>query len=59
MAAARHMHQYGTTKHQLGEVAIAARQWAQLNPDAFMREPLTMDEYLKARLVCDPFSVRD
>jgi acetyl-CoA acetyltransferase len=59
MAAARHMHQYGTTKQQLGEVAIAARQWAQLNPDAFMREPLTMDDYLKARLVCDPFGVRD
>lgn len=59
MAAARHMHQYGTTKEQLGEVAVAARKWAQRNPDAFMREPLTMEEYLKARLVCDPFGVRD
>jgi len=59
LAAARHMHQYGTTKRQLGEVAIAARAWAALNPEAFMREPLTMDEYLKARLVADPFGVRD
>jgi acetyl-CoA acetyltransferase len=58
-AAARHMHQYGTTKEQLGAVALAARQWAQRNPDAFMREPLTMEDYLKARLVCDPFGVRD
>lgn len=59
MAAARHMHQYGTTKQQLGEVAIAARQWAQRNPEAFMRDPLTMEDYLKARMVADPFSARD
>jgi acetyl-CoA acetyltransferase len=59
LAAARHMHQYGTTKEQLGAVAVAARQWAQLNPEAFVREPLTMADYLKARMVADPFGVRD
>lgn len=59
LAAARHMHQYGTTKEQLGAVAVAARQWAQLNPEAFVREPLTMADYLKARRVADPFGVRD
>jgi acetyl-CoA acetyltransferase len=59
MAASRHMYQYGTTKEQLGAVAVAARQWAQLNPDAFMRDPLTMEGYLESRLVCDPFGVRD
>ena len=59
LAASRHMHQYGTTRRQLAEVAVAARGWAQLNPQAFMRDPLTIDEVLKARMVCDPFSVRD
>ena len=59
LAAARYMHQYGLRREQLGEVAIAARAWAQLNPEAFMREPLTMDGYLGARMVADPFSVRD
>jgi acetyl-CoA acetyltransferase len=59
LAAARHMHQYGTTKEQLGAVAVAARQWAQLNPEAFVREPLTLEDYMKARLVADPFGVRD
>lgn len=59
LAASRYMHQYGLKREQLGEVAIAARRWAQLNPDAFMREPLTMDEYLKSRMVSDPLSVRD
>lgn len=59
LAAARHMHEFGTTKEQLGHVAIAARQWAQLNPDASMRDALTMDEYLGARMVSDPLGVRD
>ena len=59
LAAARHMHQYGTTRRQLAEVAVAARQWAQKNPEAFMRDPLTIDDVLKARMVSDPLSVRD
>ena len=59
LAAARHMHQYGTTKEQLGAVAIAARRWAQLNPEAFSREALTLEDYLAARIVADPFGVRD
>lgn len=59
LATARYMHEYGLKREQLGEVAIAARRWAQLNPDAFMREPLTMEDYLKARMVSDPISVRD
>ena len=40
LAAARHMHQYGTTKRQLAEVAVAARRWAQLNPEAWSRDEL-------------------
>ena len=59
LAAARHMHQYGTTRKQLAEIAVAARAWAQLNPEAFMRDPLSIDDVLSARMVCDPLSVRD
>lgn len=59
LAAARHMHEYGTTREQLAEVAVAARKWAQLNPDAFMRDPLSMDDVLSARMVSDPLTVRD
>ena len=59
LAAKRHMHQYGTTRRQLAEVAVAARQWAQKNPEAFMRDPLSIDDVLKARMVSDPLSVRD
>jgi acetyl-CoA acetyltransferase len=59
LAAARHMHKFGTTKEQLGEVAIAARQWAQLNPDALMCDPLTMEEYLSARIISSPLGKLD
>jgi len=59
LAAARHMHEYGTTREHLAEIAVAARQWAQLNPGAFMRDELTIDEVLGARMVSTPLSVRD
>lgn len=59
LIAARHMFQYGTTRRQLAEVAVAARKWAQLNPEAFSREPLDIDTVLKARMISDPFSVYD
>ena len=59
LATSRHMHQYGTTRRDLAEVAVAARRWAQLNPEAFMRDPLSIDDVLAARMVSDPLSVRD
>ncbi|HEX7750129.1 MAG TPA: thiolase [Bordetella sp.] len=59
LAAARHMHQYGTTREQLAEVALAASQWAQLNPEAQRRNPTTLEEILAAPMVSDPLTVRD
>ena len=59
LATSRHMHQYGTTRRDLAEVAVAARAWARLNPEAFMRDPLSIDDVLGARMVSDPLSVRD
>lgn len=59
LAAARHMHQYGTTREQLAEVAVAARRWAMLNPEAQMRDPLTIEDVIGARMVADPLTVRD
>jgi len=59
LAAARHMHQFGTTRAQLAEVAVSARKWAQKNPDAFSRDDLTIEDVLGARMVANPLSVRD
>lgn len=59
LAASRHMFEFGTTRRQLAEVAVAARKWAGLNPEAFMREPMGIEDVLAARMVSDPLSVRD
>lgn len=59
LAAARHMHQYGTTREDLAHIAVAARQWAQLNPLAYARDPLSVEQVLASRLVSDPLSVLD
>ena len=59
LAASRHMHQYGTTREQLAHIAVAARQWALLNPSAWEKQPLTIDEVLGARMISSPLTVRD
>ncbi|OZI37382.1 thiolase [Bordetella genomosp. 10] len=59
LAASRHMYQYGTTREQLAEVAVAARAWAQLNPLAFSRKPLTVEDVIGATMISDPLTVRD
>jgi acetyl-CoA acetyltransferase len=59
LAATRHMYEYGTTRRQLAEVAVAARAWARLTPNAFARDPLTVEEVLASRMVSSPLTVRD
>jgi acetyl-CoA acetyltransferase len=59
LAASRHMHQYGTTREMLADVAVAARGWANLNPDAFARGPLSRDDVLNSRMVSDPLTSGD
>lgn len=59
LAAARHMHEFGTTREQLAEVAVAARRWAQLNPVAFERGDLTVEDVLASPMVSSPLTVRD
>jgi len=54
MIAARHFYEYGTQSEQLAEIAVAARQWAQLNPKAWKRDPLTVEDVLESRLICEP-----
>src|SRR5262245_16908829 len=59
LAATRHMHQYGTTSEQLAEVAVATRKWAQLNPRAMMRDPLTVNDVLGSRMISWPLHLLD
>jgi acetyl-CoA acetyltransferase len=59
LGARRHMHEYGTTKEQLGSVAVTFREHASRNPDAQMRAPLTLGAYLDARPIVEPFGLSD
>lgn len=57
--AQRHFHLYGTKREQLAQIALNARKNAALNPKAVYRDPLSLDDYLAARLVSTPFCLFD
>jgi acetyl-CoA acetyltransferase len=59
MHCRRHMELYGTTKEQLGWLAINSRRNAALNPLATYRDPITMDDYLTARPISSPLGLYD
>ena len=50
---------YGTTLDHLGKIAVAGRYHATLNPLAYLREPMTIDDYKNSRLVADPVRLFD
>jgi acetyl-CoA acetyltransferase len=56
MVARRHMFEFGTTIEQLAEIAVSARYNAKDNPEAYYRDPLTIDDVLSSPMVADPFT---
>jgi acetyl-CoA acetyltransferase len=52
-------HAYGTTAAQRAAVAVACRRHASLNPAAQMRTPITIDDVLNSRMICDPLHLLD
>jgi acetyl-CoA acetyltransferase len=59
LTASRHMSLYGTTADHLGEVAVAARGHAALNPGAMMRTPITLADHHASKLIVEPFRLLD
>ena len=59
LAASRHMHEYGTTREQLAAVAVSARAWANSNPEAFAKGPLSIEDCLASRMISDPLAKSD
>ena len=55
MIARRHMGQYGTSAEQLGAIAVACRKHGATNPNAQLRKPLTLENYLDAGPLVAPF----
>ncbi len=59
IAASRHMALYGTTSRHLGNVAVACRKHASMNPNAVMRDPITIEDHQASRFVVEPFHLLD
>ncbi len=57
--AMRHVKRYGLTREQLAQIALTGRAHAALNPRALVQEPLTMEEYLSARMISTPLCLYD
>lgn len=59
LLATRHFHDFGTTREQLAGLATTLRANAALNPKAVLRDPLSVDDYLNARMISDPLCLFD
>jgi acetyl-CoA acetyltransferase len=59
MNAQRHFHEYGTTRAQLGQIAVNGRRNAALNPKAIYTDPMSLDDYLAARTITTPLCLFD
>ena len=59
LCAQRHFHEFGTTREQLASVALNARRNAALNPQAIYRDPMSLDDYLAARMISTPLGLFD
>jgi acetyl-CoA acetyltransferase len=57
--AMRHMKRYGMTREQLAQIAINDHRNAALNPRAIVKQPLTLEKYMEARLITTPFCLYD
>ncbi|MGE0305821.1 MAG: thiolase family protein [Acidimicrobiia bacterium] len=59
LMAQRHAAIYGTTREQLGALAVSSRRYASTNPKAVLRQPFTLDDYLAARMISSPLCLLD
>jgi acetyl-CoA acetyltransferase len=59
MVAQARVKEFGLTREQLGQIPINARRNAGLNPKAVYREPMSLDDYLAARMITTPLCLFD
>jgi acetyl-CoA acetyltransferase len=55
----RHMHQYGTKPEHLGKIAVTQRRHATMNPNSYLKQELTLDQYISSRMIADPIRMFD
>ena len=52
------MHETGTTEEQISSVCVALRKWAELNPHAMFRKPLTVEEVMASKVLSEPLHAK-
>jgi acetyl-CoA acetyltransferase len=55
----KHMETYGTRREDLGRIAVGQRASARLNENALLRGPMSIEDYLEARVIADPIHLND
>jgi acetyl-CoA acetyltransferase len=58
LASARYMHETGTSEEELAAVCVSLRKWAELNPHAMFRTPLTIEEVLSSKMIATPLRAK-
>jgi acetyl-CoA acetyltransferase len=58
LATQRYKHETGTTDEELSAVCVSNRKWAELNPNAFFRKPLTLDEVMRSKMLATPLRAK-
>ena len=61
LTCTRYMHEYGEdrTRQAMAEIAVATRKWALMNPKAYMKDPMSFDDYHNSRWISWPFHLLD
>ncbi len=58
LATTRYKYETGTTDEQLSAVCVSNRKWAEINPNAFFRKPLTIDEVMNSKMLSTPLRAK-
>lgn len=58
LATTRYKHETGCTDEQLSAVCVSNRKWAELNPHAFFRKPLTIEEVMASKMLSTPLRAK-
>ncbi len=59
LMASRHMHEYGTKRESLAQVAVKNHRYASHNPKAHFQRPIKLEQVLEAPMLAQPLTLYD
>jgi acetyl-CoA C-acetyltransferase len=58
LSTTRYKYETGCTDEELAAVCVSNRKWAELNPNAVFRKPLTIEEVLSSKMLSTPLRAK-